>query len=478
MESTERKVAILADAAKYDASCSTSGSDRANSGKGMGTGAIAGICHVWSADGRCVALLKVLFSNACAWDCAYCAKRRSADVPRASFSVEELAKLALDFYKRNYIEGLFLSSGVIGCPDSTMERLVAVARLLRRREGFSGYIHMKIIPGCSPELALEACRWADRVSVNIELASAASLARLAPDKAPHAIFAPMRAVARAIAAHGGDRQKLICGRSAQPTRLLSKSALDSGAEGGYPVSRASAHEARYFAPAGQTTQMLVGARPETDRDTLILAENLYRKLDIRRVYYSAYIPVGDSARLSAARAPLRREHRLYQADWLFRFYGFSADEVLPGDAPFLDPSVDPKAAWALRNMAFFPVDAMSADYEALLRVPGLGPLSAKRIIKARRYSRLGEAELKALGVVMRRARWFLASGGKALARIDASPAILRPLMYDRGADSGQLEFDWGGRCAGSPNVAAPGAASSASERPEAAGESPLLEAAS
>ena len=442
------KIGVLADAAKYDASCSTSGSSRKNTGGGLGSGALGGICHSWSADGRCVALLKLLLSNVCAYDCAYCVNRRSNDVRRAAFEPEELVRLIIDFYRRNYIEGVFLSSGVAGCPDATMERLIWIARTLRTRERFNGYIHLKVIPGASEGLVLEAARWADRVSVNIELPSAASLSRIAPDKTPQSIFGPMRTLARA----GGFEPAGLAGPSsslgAEAPRLPASAAGPAGKPAAIPArceaalvpyvprgdgkvsvqadrGPASVMDARRtrardsgspLIPAGQTTQLVVGASPESDAVILTLAENLYLAYDVRRVYYSAFIPTGSDPRLPAvAEPPLAREHRLYQADWLFRFYGFAASEILDAAHPFLDRRIDPKSDWALRNMQFFPLEISTAEYRDLLRVPGIGPKSAARIVKARRRCALRTSSLSRLGVVMRRAKWFITVGGRLAA---------------------------------------------------------------
>ena len=516
---TSDKVAILADSAKYDASCSTSGSGRRNSPGGIGNAAVAGICHSWTPDGRCVALLKVLLSNACAWDCAYCVNRRSNDIPRAGFEPEELVRLIMDFYKRNYLEGALLSSGVSGCPDTTMERLISVAKTLRVRERFNGYLHLKAIPGASDELVMEAARWADRVSVNIELPSAASLASIAPDKSPAAIFRPMRTLARAS---GFEPRRLVQSpASAQaPALLISQSpdprspalqsphpqppatrahapqppALQSPAQLSTPPGQSwpgmdvslpavaeprplydtnspftrsslpSVMEARKnrtrnpgaaILPAGQTTQMVIGASPESDLDILTLAENLYLAYDVRRVYYSAFIPVSGDTRVPALpRPPLLREHRLYQADWLFRFYGFSADEIIDPGRPNLDDRLDPKCAWALRNLHLFPIDLNKADYLEILRVPGIGPKSASRILRARRQNQLKPQMLASLGVVMKRARWFVSCSGVLP---DALPGVsrrafalnegaLRSLLSDdasRQLNPLQLEMDLG-----------------------------------
>jgi len=494
---TTTKIAILADAAKYDASCSTSGSARDNSPGGIGNGAVGGICHAWAADGRCVALLKVLLSNACAYDCAYCVNRRSNDVARAAFEPEELIRLIVDFYRRNYIEGAFLSSGVMGCPDGTMERLVHIAQTLRERERFNGYIHIKIIPGTSERLVLEAARWADRASVNIELPSAASLARFAPDKKPEAIFGPMRTMARAAgfepkALPGGSRNARSEGasllsdptnarrRETTPARPALTQPVDRTMENPSPretaaPQRASVMDARTrrtrdphaaTIPAGQTTQLVIGASPESDATILSLAENLYLAFDVRRVYYSAFIPTSTDSRLPAPPGPpLAREHRLYQADWLFRFYGFRAEEILDPAHPFLDPRIDPKSDWALRNLWMFPVEITKAEYRELLRVPGIGPTSAKRIVAARRHGSIRVEGLSALGVAMRRAKWFITVAGKfaadhsttsseraaarrgTLAAASAldHPETLRRALLDpayRDAPNGQFEFAW------------------------------------
>ncbi|MDP2791895.1 MAG: putative DNA modification/repair radical SAM protein [Rectinemataceae bacterium] len=450
------KIGVLADAAKYDASCSTSGSARANTPGGLGNGAVGGICHAWSADGRCVALLKVLLSNVCVYDCAYCQNRRSNDLRRTAFEPEELVRLIIDFYRRNYIEGAFLSSGVLGCPDATMEKLIWVTRTLRTRERFNGYIHLKIIPGASEYLVLEAARWADRVSVNIELPSAASLARIAPDKTPKAIFGPMRTLARA----SEDRPGGTIARESLPSPFeplgLESPSLSLPSLPARPIL--PAHRARNpkgsIIPAGQTTQLVVGASPESDATILGLAENLYLAYDVRRVYYSAYIPTGSDPRLPVVeKPPLAREHRLYQADWLFRFYGFQASEILDAAHPFLDARIDPKSSWALRNLGFFPVEINCADYKDLLRVPGIGPKSAQRIVKARRQTSIRSSSLSRLGVVMRRAKWFITVGGKLPdgeamgfgASMLGNPDILRRALLDpafREEEQSQPELPW------------------------------------
>ncbi|OQX20347.1 MAG: putative DNA modification/repair radical SAM protein [Desulfobulbaceae bacterium A2] len=406
----QRKLEILAGAARYDASCSSSGSRRqGSSAGGLGNTAASGICHSWSDDGRCISLLKILLSNDCCYDCAYCVNRSSNPVPRASFTAREVVDLTLDFYRRNYIEGLFLSSAVSRSPDHTMERLVRVVETLRRQEGFGGYIHLKVIPGCSPELVRRAGLFADRISVNIELPSQASLQRLAPQKDKQAILAPMTLIGNEI-----------------HTSL---------------VERGQSRRAPRFAPAGQSTQMIIGASPESDFQILRLAQGLYQGLRLKRVYYSAYVPVNEDNRLPALSGPpLLREHRLYQADWLLRFYGFSAEEILSDDAPFLDESFDPKTAWALRHPEFFPVEINRADYATLLRVPGIGGTSAKRILAARRFCTIAPEGLKKIGVVLKRAKYFITCADRPLERLDRPAPLLRRqlLLGDAGVPAPPL----------------------------------------
>ncbi len=372
------KLTILADAAKYDAACTSSGLDRAARPGGLGSTLAAGCCHTFSADGRCVTLLKVLMTNRCMYDCAYCVNRRSNDLPRATFTPRELAELTIAFYRRNYIEGLFLSSAVWGGPDRTTEGMIEALRLLREEYGFWGYIHAKAIPGADPLLTRRLGLLADRLSVNIELPSEESLNRLCPDKEKRAILAPMAQIRDGIRESRGELAKY--------------------------------RRAPRFAPAGQSTQMIIGATPESDRHILTLTQALYDKYKLKRVFYSAYMPVSDSALLPARgefQPPLLREHRLYQADWLLRFYHFRAEELLDDSAPNFDPRVDPKCSWALRHLDFFPVEVNRADYEALLRVPGIGVTSARRILTARRVGPLTFSGLKTLGVVLKRAQYFL-----------------------------------------------------------------------
>ncbi|MEI6847162.1 MAG: putative DNA modification/repair radical SAM protein [Chlorobiaceae bacterium] len=391
---TFEKLQILSGAARYDASCASSGSKREGAACGTGNTSQSGICHSWSDDGRCISLLKILLSNDCRYDCAYCVNRSSNPVSRASFTVREVVDLTLEFYRRNYIEGLFLSSAVMTSPDYTMERMVRVAETLRIEEKFGGYLHMKIIPGCSSELVRKSGLYADRISVNIELPSQVSLQRLAPQKHKQAILEPMALIGREI-----------------HTSL---------------VERKTSRRAPRFAPAGQSTQMIIGASPENDLQILRLSQGLYNKMNLKRVYYSAYVPVNNDSRLPAlSTPPLLREHRLYQADWLLRFYGFSAEEILSDDDPHLDESFDPKTAWALRHPEFFPVDINRADYNTLLRVPGIGVTSAKRIVAARRFSVITSDGLKKIGVVLKRAKYFIICSGRPFEQSDRQPAFIR-----------------------------------------------------
>ncbi len=382
---TEEKLSILANAAKYDVSCASSGSTRANSPGGIGNAARRGICHSWSADGRCISLLKILLSNDCLFDCAYCMSRRSNDLPRATFTPEEIADLTINFYLRNYIEGLFLSSAVYASPDKTMSDMVDVCRLLRKKHLFNGYIHLKIIPGASRELVDQAALLADRLSVNIELPSESSLKILAPQKSRQAILQPMHHI--------------------------------SEHKTGFALEAKKSRHTPNYCPAGQSTQMIIGASGESDLHILNLTQSLYRRMQLKRVYYSAYMPVNDVPNLPAPLSPppLIREHRLYQADWLLRFYKFEAEEILSSNSPNLDERIDPKAAWALRNFDHFPLDINRASYEELLRVPGLGVLSAQRIVAARRVTAIREEDLKKIGLVMKRAKYFLSIKGRSLA---------------------------------------------------------------
>jgi len=375
-----KKLEVLADAAKYDVSCASSGTDRSRKQGSLGNAVACGICHTWTDDGRCVSLLKLLMTNKCIYDCAYCLNRSSNDVPRAEFTPEEIAELTMEFYRRNYIEGLFLSSGVVKSSDYTMERLIRTLELLRNVHKFNGYIHVKVIPGASPSLIKSIGMLADRVSVNIELPTAQSLKLLAPQKDGDAILKPMGQIMQVKEEYGGRR-------------LSYK---------------------EKFAPAGQSTQLIIGASPENDLQVMSLTQSLYDKFKLKRVYYSAYVAVGRHPMLPMVQTPppLLREHRLYQADWLLRFYGFRADELLDEEHQNFSVDKDPKCDWALRNLHRFPVEVNSADYEMLLRVPGIGVQSAQRIVRARRHSFLTLESLKKIGVVMKRAKFFVTAGGK------------------------------------------------------------------
>ena len=388
----EEKLKILADSAKYDASCSSSGSSRTNK-NGIGNGDVSGICHSWGADGRCISLLKILMSNCCMYDCKYCINRSSNTVKRATFTPREVADLTIGFYKRNYIEGLFLSSAVIKSPDYTMELLYQTISILRNEYHFNGYIHTKTIPGSSPELIDKLGKLVDRMSINIELPSSDSLKLLAPEKSKSDILTPMKYVANSI-----NNSKLLLQESSSKYHLKPKK--------------------ESFVPAGQTTQLIVGATPETDLKIMKLSENLYNKIKLKRVYYSAYISVNEDKNLPTLKAPpLLRENRLYQADWLLRFYGFKADELLNEKNPNFNTMLDPKCEWALRNIDFFPIEINTAGYYKLLRVPGIGVTSAKRIMTARRETKLNFDNLKKLGVVLKRAQYFITCNGKYFDKI-------------------------------------------------------------
>ncbi len=396
----QEKLTILADAAKYDAACTSSGVRRASRPGMIGntSSSLAGCCHTFSADGRCVTLLKVLMSNYCVYDCKYCVNRCSNDTPRAAFTPEELAELTIGFYRRNYIEGLFLSSGVIRDPDHTMELMIRALRILRERYRFNGYIHAKTIPGASPELVTTLGMLADRLSVNIEMPSEAALTKLCPHKTKDAILRPMGQISAQVKQNKEELAKY--------------------------------RHAPQFAPAGQSTQMIVGASGETDRHILLLSESLYARYRLKRVFFSAYVPVVEDRNLPSldTKPPLLREHRLYQADWLLRFYGFSAKELLDEANPNFNEALDPKCCWALQHLDFFPVEVNTADLETLLRVPGIGPVAARRILVNRRVAALGFDALKRLGVVLKRAKYFITCNGKRDTRLALQPELLLPTL--------------------------------------------------
>ena len=401
-ESSLEKLKILAGAAKYDVSCASSGTKRSNSSAGIWNAAAWGICHSFTEDGRCVSLLKIMLSNHCIYDCAYCINRKSNEIPRTSFSPDEIANLTIEFYRRNYIEGLFLSSGVLRNPDYTMERMVSVAKKLRTEHQYNGYIHLKAIPGASEQLIADAGRWADRLSVNIEIPTENNLKILAPDKDFRSILEPMKMISNHISESKEERK--------------------------------NHRNAPLFSPAGQSTQLIIGATDDSDYTILKLSSALYTRRDLKRVYYSGYIPVNSyDNRLPVLPAPpLRREHRLYQADWLLRFYGFRSDEIVNSEHPNLDLELDPKVTYALRNPHLFPVDINTADPLMLLRVPGIGTHSVQLIVMARKHQRLNSSHLQKMGIVMKRARYFITCNELRSQNIqDLKPEIVRELLLEK-----------------------------------------------
>ncbi|WP_400073385.1 putative DNA modification/repair radical SAM protein [Zobellia russellii] len=406
----KEKLNILADAAKYDVSCSSSGSVRKNSTQGLGDSSGMGICHSYTEDGRCVSLLKILLTNHCIFDCAYCVTRKSNDVKRAAFKIQEVVDLTINFYRRNYIEGLFLSSGIFKSPDYTMERLVAVAKKLRLEENFNGYIHLKSIPGASDELMREAGLYADRLSVNIEVPTISGLKLLAPDKKHEDFTKPMLKVKNEIIQYKSEK-KII---KSTPK----------------------------YAPAGQSTQMIVGATGESDKDIMYSATHYYKNYNMKRVYYSGYVPVAEDSRLPAigTQVPMLRENRLYQTDWLLRFYGFGVQEILNNDHPNLDMDVDPKLGWALRNMQYFPVDINKADKSVLARVPGLGMKSVHKIIHARRFRKLNWDHLKKIGVALNRAKYFIVCDSNRWEHKDMEGAKIKGLILQNSVGKFRKEY--------------------------------------
>ncbi len=448
---TKQKLEILADAAKYDVACTSSGSDRRGKKGALGNTKACGICHSFSADGRCISLLKILMTNHCVYDCKYCINRVSNDIPRATFTPDEICELTVEFYKRNYIEGLFLSSGVIKNPTYTMERMFETLYLLRNKYNFNGYIHVKTIPGASDELLANVGYLADRISVNLELPTKESLSLLAPNKSFNTILDPMGKVSNTIAAHrvavgkdarmersSGNRyltnsifaknnsigkigeNGVLGSSSGDIARMDGNSGLaDTGlsfGRGNELVPYGMKDLKRSFAPAGQSTQMIIGATGESDYTLIQTTQRLYQSYDLKRVFYSAYIPINEDSVLPplGTAPPLLREHRLYQADWLLRYYGFMADELLSEDKPNFNEKLDPKCDWALRHLDSFPVDVQRAPYDVLLRVPGIGPKSAGRIVQARRFGSLDFDSLKRMGVVLKRAHYFILCNGKQM----------------------------------------------------------------
>ena len=447
---TLTKLGILAEAARFDAACTSSGVTRGPKDGKVGLVSGAGLCHTFSRDGRCITLLKVLMSNACSYDCAYCVNRCGASCRRATFEPRELAELTVDFYKRNYIEGLFLSSGVLGTPDATTERMIECLRVLREDHLFNGYVHAKVIPGTSPELLDRLGHLADRMSANLELPSSRSLAELCPNKDAGSIT---KSMAQITTARQGEAKRLLeSGRGAARAALVRHSSNDvvqrapSCTNMGLRLNSNSmtlrppdpvGSGRRKFAPAGQSTQLIIGASPESDHHILQLSKSLYQKFDLKRIFFSAYVPVVEDARLpdSATPVPLRREHRLYQADWLMRYYGFDADELTTPDTPWLDLDLDPKLAWALTHQGRFPVEVNSASLEELLRVPGIGPMGARRIVAARRRKLLSYDDLKALNITLKRARHFICCNGMRDPKAPLDEELIRKEVARSARDS-------------------------------------------
>ena len=394
----KEKLNILADAAKYDVSCSSSGSKRKNTNKGLGDSSGMGICHSYTQDGRCVSLLKILLTNHCIFDCAYCVTRKSNDIKRAAFKVQEVVDLTISFYRRNYIEGLFLSSGIFKSPDHTMERLISVAKKLRLEENFNGYIHLKSIPGASDELMREAGLYADRLSVNIEIPTKSGLKLLAPDKKHEDFMKPMKKV----------KDEII--QYKEESRLIKSTPK--------------------YAPAGQSTQMIVGATGESDRDIMYSSAFFYKKYNMKRVYYSGYVPISNDPRLPAigSQVPMLRENRLYQTDWLMRFYGFDIRELLNDDFLHLDMEIDPKLSWALRNRHLFPLDINRVEKQLLLRVPGIGLKSVNKIIQARKYRKLNWEHLQKIGIATNRAKYFITCDSREKELKDLSSESLKQII--------------------------------------------------
>ncbi|MEE1899157.1 putative DNA modification/repair radical SAM protein [Flavobacterium rakeshii] len=394
------KLSILADAAKYDVSCSSSGSTRKNDNKGLGDSSASGICHSYTEDGRCVSLLKILLTNHCIYDCAFCVSRKSNDIKRAAFTVDEVVNLTINFYRRNYIEGLFLSSGIFKDADFTMERLLRIVKKLRLEERFNGYIHLKTIPGASPELLSEAGLYADRMSINLEMPTERGLKLLAPDKSHDEVKKPLGFIQNTITKFKDEKK----------TGLIKS------------IPK--------FVPAGQSTQMVIGATPETDMEIMYSANQYYKDYKLKRVYYSGYIPISYDDRMPqiGSQPPLLRENRLYQTDWLMRFYGFEVQELLNPKNPHLDTDIDPKLSWALRNPEQFPVDINTADYRMILRIPGIGTQSALKIIQARKFGKLRSDQLKKIGIAYNRAKFFIRCADSPYQLNDPEPQHIKHLI--------------------------------------------------
>lgn len=448
------KLTILSDAAKYDVACTSSGVDRRGVKGSLGNSCAAGICHAFASDGRCVSLLKILMTNHCVYDCKYCKNRKSNDIPRATFTPEQICTLTMEFYKRNYIEGLFLSSGIIKSPDYTMERMCQTLRLLRTVYHFNGYIHVKAIPGASNELIYSAGLLADRVSLNMELPTQSSLKKMCPNKSMETILRPMDQITRTIAVHrtaigksermersgindhlinsifrqdnkrieGAQAAGVLDGTSAHDGSLTNMMLRESPGQQSnfmYPAQKSDLDLRRPFAAAGQSTQMIIGATDETDYDLIRTTQSLYQSFDLKRVFYSGYVPLNDDDDLPeiGTPVPMLREHRLYQADWLMRFYGFHASELLSEKQPFFNEQIDPKCDWAIRHLDQFPVEVNTCSYDMLIRVPGIGPTGVKKIMSARRYTKITFEMLKKMHIALKRAQFFITCGGKMLYRI-------------------------------------------------------------
>ncbi len=478
----DEKLAILSDAAKYDVACTSSGVDRKGKSGQLGNSVAAGICHSFAADGRCISLLKILMTNECIFDCKYCQNRSSNDIPRATFTPEEICTLTMEFYRRNYIEGLFLSSGVRKNPTATMEQMFQALYLLRVKYGFRGYIHVKGVPGADPQVIREIGYLADRMSVNLELPTGEGLKKLAPHKTRKTILTPIRQIQRGIVEERlrvgvEERMERAWGVKNLPGGIFSeenlrlnqkadekvlkidggergrKGVFDELSTGGLnrfsPVMASTGglvpwaeRRGLSFVPAGQSTQMIIGATGETDYQIMRVTESLYRQYDLKRVFFSGYVPINEDSMLPGldTPVPLLREHRLYQADWLLRFYGFQADELLSEERPDFNVLVDPKCDWALRHLEQFPVEVNRADYALLLRVPGIGMKSARRIVEARRYGRLDFADLKRIGVVLKRAAYFLTCNGRQMYPIAIEEDVLtRCLTADEGKKRWEVE---------------------------------------
>lgn len=451
----ERKLEILSDAAKYDVACTSSGVDRAGKKGMLGNSCAAGVCHTFAADGRCVSLLKILMTNHCMYDCKYCKNRVSNDIERATFTPEEICKLTIEFYKRNYIEGLFLSSGVLKNPDYTMEKMIEALRMLRTEYKFNGYIHVKAIPGASKELIYSAGLLADRISLNMELPTQTSLQKLAPNKTMANIIKPMNQISGTIAMHRlAEGKTARMERAGINDRLITSIwgkeqdtiAMDDGNYHGnqvsiptndnelllFPADKKDLNLKRSFASAGQSTQMIIGATDETDLELIRTTQNLYKSFDLKRVFYSGYIPINEDNALPeiGTPVPLLREHRLYQADWLLRYYGFFADELLDEQNPFFDNRIDPKCNWALKHLDLFPVEINTASWDMLLRIPGIGPTGVKKIMNARKYTIVTFEMLKKMRIALNRAQFFITCNGKMLYNVPIEQQYIRNRLVD------------------------------------------------